>query len=136
VRQWPIHTPHNENNRSGVQIELLHTPDLFRDYDGQRSLFAMSKGETYLLSLVVEWKQRHVHPVIRYIKQFGGRCQSCGLELTDNNYCVFDFHHEYPQEKEYMWSKLRLLSDSRIQEELAKCKLLCANCHRMAHHDQ
>jgi predicted HNH restriction endonuclease len=56
--------------------------------------------------------------------------------LTDNNYCVFDFHHTDPQEKEYMWTKLRLFSDSRIQEELAKCILLCANCHRMAHHDQ
>jgi len=78
------------------------------------------------------WKQRK----IRYIKQFGGKCQSCGLELTDNNYCVFDFHHTDPQEKEYMWTKLRLFSDSRIQEELAKCILLCANCHRMAHHDQ
>ena len=78
------------------------------------------------------WKQRK----IKYIRQLGGRCKSCGLELTDNNYCVFDFHHTNPEEKEYMWTKLRLFSDSRIQEELPKCILLCANCHRLAHHDQ
>lgn len=78
------------------------------------------------------WKQRK----IKYIKQLGGKCQSCGLELNDHNYCVFDFHHLDPQEKEYVWTKLRLLSDSRIQEELSKCKLLCANCHRLAHHEQ
>jgi hypothetical protein len=77
------------------------------------------------------WKQRK----IKYIRQLGGRCHSCGLELTENNYCVFDFHHTNPHEKEYMWTKLRLFSDSRIQEELSKCILLCANCHRLAHHD-
>ena len=78
------------------------------------------------------WKQRK----IKYIRQLGGKCQSCGLELTDSNYCVFDFHHTDPQEKEYMWTKLRLFSDSRIREELSKCRLLCANCHRLAHNDQ
>jgi hypothetical protein len=78
---------------------------------------------------VERWKQRK----IKYIKQLGGRCECCGLELTETNYCVFDFHHTDPDVKEYMWTKLRLFSDSRIQEELSKCKLLCANCHRLAH---
>lgn len=78
------------------------------------------------------WKQRK----IKYIKQLGGKCQSCGLELTDTNYSVFDFHHTDPQEKEYVWTKLRLFSDSRIQEELSKCTILCANCHRLTHSNQ
>ena len=81
---------------------------------------------------VERWKQRK----IRYIMQLGGKCQSCGLKLNDHNYSVFDFHHTNPQEKEYVWTKLRLFSDLRIQEELAKCELLCANCHRLAHYEQ
>lgn len=78
------------------------------------------------------WKQRK----ITYIRQLGGKCQSCGLELNNHNSAVFDFHHINPQEKEYVWTKLRLFSDSRIQDELAKCQLLCANCHRLAHYEQ
>ena len=78
------------------------------------------------------WKQRK----IKYIQQLGGKCQSCGLELTDSNFSVFDFHHTDPQEKEYVWTKLRLFSDSRIQEELSKCIVVCANCHRLIHCNQ
>ena len=78
------------------------------------------------------WKQRKT----TYIRQLGGKCQSCGLELNNYNSAVFDFHHTNPQEKEYVWTKLRLFSNSRIQNELAKCQLLCANCHRLAHYGQ
>ena len=63
----------------------------------------------------------------------GGKCIKCGY---DRCLSALDFHHKDPQEKEYVWTKLRLLSDSRIQEELSKCKLLCANCHRLIHHEQ
>lgn len=112
-----------------------HQEKPISDFYPQRShkygVMSMCK-ECFNRFCMERWKQRK----IKYIKQLGGKCQSCGLELTDNNYCVFDFHHKDPQEKEYVWTKLRLLSDSRIQEELSKCKLLCANCHRLIHHEQ
>lgn len=80
---------------------------------------------------IERWKQRK----IKYVQQLGGKCQNCGLQLNSHNASVFEFHHIDPSEKEFTWTKLRLFSDSRIQEELSKCKLLCANCHRLAHYD-
>lgn len=71
---------------------------------------------------------------IKYIKLLGSECQNCGIKLTDTNFSIFDFHHIHPEEKEYTWSKLRLFSDSRIEQELSKCKLLCSNCHRLVHY--
>lgn len=77
------------------------------------------------------WRDRK----IKYIRQLGGKCQCCGYELNDHNSSVFHFHHINPQEKEYVWTKLRLFSDDKIQRELAKCQLLCANCHSLVHYE-
>ena len=35
------------------------------------------------------WRQKK----IKYINQFGGKCQKCGLKLNDYNFSIFDFHH-------------------------------------------
>lgn len=81
---------------------------------------------------VQRWRNRK----IKYIKLLGSKCQCCGVELNDTNFSIFDFHHVHPEEKEYTWAKLRLFSDARILQELAKCELLCANCHRLKHYEQ
>ena len=67
------------------------------------------------------------------INDMGGCCNDCGLKLKDSHYSVFEFHHLNPDEKDSDWSKLRLKSKKAIQEELSKCVLLCANCHRIRH---
>ena len=67
---------------------------------------------------------------IEEIERLGGRCQDCGGTFHPD---VYDFHHLDPTEKEYSWSKLRLFSPDRRRFELAKCVVLCANCHRMRH---
>ena len=67
----------------------------------------------------------------KWVQKFGSKCHDCNLTFVD---CVFDFHHvdingrgkQDPQ-------KLFMLSDKRIKEELDKCIMLCANCHRMRH---
>lgn len=58
----------------------------------------------------------------------------CGRCPEDEPYCL-DFHHKDPKEKEttmaraihYGWSI------ERIEKEIAKCEVLCANCHRKVH---
>lgn len=58
------------------------------------------------------------------------QCEICGEART----VCLDFHHRNPDEKEgtinevlYKWSKERILA------EIAKCSILCANCHRVEH---
>ena len=47
-----------------------------------------------------------------------------------------DFHHINPNEKDqhYNNGQLKCWSMKRIVEELDKCVVLCANCHRIRHY--
>ncbi|HBY20804.1 MAG TPA: hypothetical protein DEG71_07320 [Clostridiales bacterium] len=60
----------------------------------------------------------------------GGRCEICGY-----NKCIaaLEFHHKNSSEKEFNIGSVRTLQISLIADELDKCILLCANCHREAH---
>ena len=65
------------------------------------------------------------------VEYLGGKCQQCGLEDICVN--VFDFHHRDPKEKSYDISTKRYRNFESIKQELDKCDLLCANCHRRKH---
>ena len=61
------------------------------------------------------------------------KCTKCGF----NHPAALDFHHENPAEKEYAISKL--ISNKRFKtavEEVKKCIVLCANCHRIHHYKE
>jgi hypothetical protein len=59
----------------------------------------------------------------------GGKCEDCGIiDIPD----VFDFHHLDETKKDFSIAKTSKKFDT-IKEELDKCVLLCANCHRKRH---
>jgi len=60
-------------------------------------------------------------------------CQHCPIEFKDTPW-LCDFHHVDSSLKRFELSKLNTQSLSLIQEEVAKCIPLCANCHRTLHH--
>lgn len=62
----------------------------------------------------------------------GGVCSDCGGKFLP---CVYDFHHLNPKEKDYDPSAAAALSMQTMYEELEKCILLCANCHRIRHYN-
>ena len=64
------------------------------------------------------------------IDYMGGRCQDCGGTFHPS---VYDLHHLDPSTKEGNPSHFMNKSDERLKEELKKCILLCANCHRIRH---
>ena len=66
------------------------------------------------------------------IRAFYGelKCQRCGYA----NYAgALECHHRRPSEKDFEICKMKTFSEDRIKRELAKCDLLCANCHREVH---
>lgn len=70
---------------------------------------------------------------IRMINYKGGKCERCSLRLEDTHYSVFDFHHLDPKEKDANFDRIKYKKWEVIQKEIDKCKLLCANCHRITH---
>jgi len=61
------------------------------------------------------------------------KCTKCGFA----HHAALDFHHEDPTQKEHNIN--RLVSDGRFRkayEEIEKCIVLCANCHRIHHYEE
>jgi hypothetical protein len=64
----------------------------------------------------------------------GNVCKHCGLIYNGGNAPVFEFHHEDPEVKEI--GITRILTNrawEKVLDELAKCILICANCHNQHH---
>lgn len=53
-------------------------------------------------------------------------CEQCG----EPDILVLDFDHIDPSKKLYTVTNPNLFSLKRLQEEVAKCRVLCSNCHR------
>jgi hypothetical protein len=64
------------------------------------------------------------------VARFGSLCNHCGKTYPD---CVFEFHHIDDSLKELTPAKLSMYKQETINKELAKCIMLCANCHRIHH---
>lgn len=61
----------------------------------------------------------------------GGACESCGYNKCST---ALDFHHLDPLQKDFgISSSGTTKSWITIKEELDKCIMLCANCHRELH---
>lgn len=69
------------------------------------------------------------------IDLLGGQCMMCGYK-TDI-LAVYEFHHIDPNtKKDKSIDPAQIISSwakDKVHEELEKCMLLCANCHRIIH---
>jgi hypothetical protein len=68
-----------------------------------------------------------------YVLEYWGThpCVKCG----EGRPYVLDFHHRDPSEKFYNMDYCkRNLGLETLKAEIAKCDVLCANCHREVHH--
>lgn len=65
------------------------------------------------------------------IEILGGRCNKCNEVYPA---AVYDVHHLDPTKKEFsVGNQITNVSWEKILTEISKCKLLCANCHRITH---
>lgn len=63
------------------------------------------------------------------VDHLGGKCSMCGYDK-----CVdaLEFHHLDPTQKEFTIGGSSIAWE-KIKEEVEKCMLVCANCHREIH---
>ena len=60
----------------------------------------------------------------------GGKCEICGY---DKCISALEFHHINPEEKDFSFSDNTNRSWESTKQEIKKCILICANCHREIH---
>lgn len=63
----------------------------------------------------------------------GGKCQCCGYDKCSQ---ALEFHHIDPTQKDFgLGAKGYTRSWEKNKEELDKCVIVCANCHREIHYN-
>jgi len=75
-------------------------------------------------------RKREIKTWLRELKNTM-ECEACG----EKEPICLDFHHEDEKNKEHNISNMikKGFSKNRIMEEIEKCVVLCANCHRKYH---
>ncbi len=144
-----------ENKRSSV-LALHHhdgKEESINELFGRKARIEDIIAEAQKCQLLCENCHREVHeelttpiPRTRQNKEIvlqikgGACCTQCGYNKSLN---ALDFHHPDPAKKEfgiakavtrYTWKTVGDLEDY-IVEEIEKCEVLCANCHRDHHFD-
>lgn len=77
---------------------------------------------------VVAWRRRTKQRAVEFM---GSACQACGATGPT---AIFDFHHRNAGDKDFAISQDGIPRRwETIVAELAKCVMLCANCHREVH---
>lgn len=67
------------------------------------------------------------------IKYKGGKCEICGYNKCHG---ALDFHHLDPSQKDFNISDSNVYKNlDKLKEEVDKCILVCANCHRELHYN-
>ncbi len=121
----------------------MNTPEYNRRYYQEHKLEQQEKHRTWNKNNPSRAKQRTVymrsymndrHKKFRekrkreLVNLLGGKCVLCGYA---KNIAALDFDHIDPSKKCFSISKgLADRSWAAILQELTKCRLLCANCHR------
>lgn len=83
-----------------------------------------------------EYVKRYRETKKYLIELFGNKCAICGKTFS---WYAYDFHHKNSEDKETKISKYmkfsikHLLNLPEFQEEIKKCILVCAICHRKLH---
>jgi hypothetical protein len=89
-----------------------------------RHIAAPSDGDSRVVQIRRGVKQRAM-------LLLGGRCAGCAGEFPAR---AFEFHHLDARTKEFAISADGVVRHwAKVEAELAKCVLLCANCHREVH---
>ena len=75
---------------------------------------------------VIEWRKR---TKAKIVESMGGKCSSCGYSTCAD---ALEMHHLIPSEKSFSFGNMRANPKAwkTIVDELKKCVMLCANCHR------
>ena len=104
----------------------------FKDLNKRR----VYRREWYARNKISE--KKHVYKRKKEIKKWfeayknGLKCTFCG----EDHPSTIDFHHRRKEEKK-LWINIMVhegYSLKNIKQEIEKCEILCANCHRKHHY--
>ena len=81
---------------------------------------SIAKQKAHLYKYIREYKERHP-------------CVDCKVQYP---YYVMDFDHVRGRKHKNVSELISSLSKKKIDEEIAKCEVVCSNCHRIRTHER
>lgn len=78
-----------------------------------------------------EYKKNRHNSLLQKLKSVP--CQDCGKSYPTY---VMDFDHRDPSQKKFEIAHRKTLSEENLLAEIAKCDIVCANCHRIRTHER
>lgn len=79
---------------------------------------SIAKQKAFLYKYIREYKEKHP-------------CADCKIQYP---YYVMDFDHVRGKKQKNVMELVPSLSKKKIDEEIAKCEIVCSNCHRIRTH--
>lgn len=87
------------------------------------------KNKERRVAINAKWQLKNREWLKEYKKSLF--CVRCG----ESHPACLDFHHIDPSQKKYAIAAIHTFSSiEKIKEEIAKCIVLCSNCHRKEHY--
>jgi hypothetical protein len=106
----------------------------------------LEKRREYQREYMRGWYQKNKAKHIAYVRRRDKRIEAWLKEYKSSLSCpecgeshpaCLEFHHLNPQDKKFTIGRQeRRATLKSLQEEIAKCRVLCANCHRKEHWNQ
>jgi hypothetical protein len=89
------------------------------------------KNKAHYIAKAAERRKKYQQAWTEYKSKLS--CQHCG----ENHPATFDFHHvTRGPENVKIFQLIKNGSYKKVYEELKKCIVLCANCHRKLHYEE
>ena len=103
--------------------------NICRDCSSDRSRTYYAENREHHKKVTMARTNRHRKKAKDYLQSIK-KLNGCAL-CPEKTHCCLDFHHL--RDKVFELARSGEFSMLKIQEELAKCVCLCANCHRKVH---
>ncbi len=97
---------------------------------GRQTLFCSIKCKNAAHQSYPAQKKRGLERKLHFVEKLGGKCSKCGYA---KNLAALAFHHVDGKEFQLDARALSNRKLNPILEEIAKCVLLCHNCHAETH---
>lgn len=111
---------------AAIRIEMPYSKEKYLQTKDQRREWRLANKDK-VNTWVRNWRLKRKEKIVACM---GGKCTDCGGVFPS---IVYDMHHLDPSQKEMGLGQLKNYSWKRIVAELAKCVMLCVNCHRVRH---
>ena len=119
-------SPFGEHNTKKIHKDDSNPEEKECSQCGRHYLYDRSKGHTKLFCNSCVAGNRRLARKKRMIEYKGGKCSRCGYDKSTR---VLGFHHRDPSKKSFDMGRSYTTAWNKVQLELDKCDLLCANCH-------